>query len=60
MQYCLLEEKGIYFDKQTYVPKDVLIAFNLGNKLTAIRLYRQHTGATLKQSHELINRLESN
>lgn len=57
---CLLEEKGICFDKQTYVPKDVLMAFNLGNKLKAIRLYRQHTGATLKQAHELVNSLESN
>ena len=57
---CLLEEKGILFDKQTYVPKDVLVAFNLGHKLKAIRLYRQHTGASLKQAHELINKLESN
>lgn len=55
----LLENNGIVFDENIHVSKDVLTAITLGKKLTAIRLYRQETGAGLKEAHEVINRISA-
>ncbi|MEZ9819576.1 hypothetical protein AB4238_02965 [Shewanella sp. 10N.286.45.A1] len=55
----LLENNGIVFDENIHVSKDVLTAITLGKKLTAIRLYRQETGASLKEAHEVINRISA-
>lgn len=53
----LLENNGIVFDDNIHVSKDVLTAITLGKKLTAIRLYREETGASLKDAHEIISRI---
>ncbi len=53
----LLENNGIVFDENIHVSREVLTAITLGKKLTAIRLYRQETGAGLKEAHEIINRI---
>ncbi|ACJ30664.1 hypothetical protein swp_3994 [Shewanella piezotolerans WP3] len=55
----LLENNGIVFDENIHVSKDVLTAITLGKKLTAIRLYRQETGAGLKEAHEVVNRISA-
>ncbi|MEZ9199591.1 hypothetical protein [Shewanella sp. 10N.286.54.B9] len=55
----LLENNGIVFDENIHVSREVLTAITLGKKLTAIRLYRQETGAGLKEAHEVINRISA-
>ncbi|GGI91203.1 hypothetical protein [Shewanella gelidii] len=56
----LLENNGIVFDEKLHVSKEVLTAVKLGKKLTAIRLYRNETGAGLKEAHKIINKLAEN
>lgn len=53
----LLKDNGIVYDEKLHVSKPVLEAIALGSKLKAIRLYRQETGASLKQAQEVIERL---
>ncbi|PKG58547.1 hypothetical protein [Shewanella sp. GutDb-MelDb] len=53
----LLKNNGIFFHNNINVSKEVLTAITLGKKLTAIRLYRKDTGASLKEAHGIINRL---
>lgn len=53
----LLKDNGIVYGENVHVSKEVLAAITLGSRLKAIRLYRQETGANLKQAREVINRL---
>ncbi|PKH56737.1 hypothetical protein CXF83_06545 [Shewanella sp. Choline-02u-19] len=53
----LLKNNGIFFHNNINVSKEVLTAITLGKKLTAIRLYRKDTGASLKEARGIINRL---
>ncbi len=56
----LLENNGIFYDKNLHVPKDVLTALSLGHKLKAIRLYREQTGTSFKEAQATIESLISN
>ena len=53
----LLKHAGLTFDPHANVPAGVLDAFRAGQKIEAIRLYRQATGADLKTAKEFVESL---
>ena len=54
---ALIKHTGIQFDDSTLVPVEVHKAVKAGNRLKAIRLYRQITGAGLKEASEVVDSL---
>ncbi|HYE74690.1 MAG TPA: ribosomal protein L7/L12 [Blastocatellia bacterium] len=48
----LLKHAGI--DPNANIPKEVIHAAQAGDKIKAIRLYREATGASLKEAKELV------
>ena len=55
----LLERSGLSVDKHFGVPVQVLYAVKSGNKLKAMRLYREETGASLVDARKVIEELRS-
>ncbi|ARR46404.1 hypothetical protein ACXZ7R_04525 [Vibrio campbellii] len=55
----LLERSGLSVDKHFGVPVQVLDAVKSGNKLKAMRLYREETGASLIDARKVIEELRS-
>jgi ribosomal protein L7/L12 len=53
----LLKHAGITFDPHANVPPGVLDALRAGNKIEAIRQYRQATGADLKAAKDFVESL---
>ncbi|KLV05165.1 hypothetical protein ABT56_12310 [Photobacterium aquae] len=53
----LLECSGVSLDKHFAVPVQVLDAVKSGNKLKALRLYREETGASLADARKVIEEL---
>lgn len=54
---ALIKHTGIEFDESTLVPVEVHKAIQAGHRLKAIRLYRNITGAGLKESSEVVDAL---
>lgn len=54
----LLKDKGIEYLAGSGVPSAALEALRAGNKIEAIKLYREATGAGLKEAKEAIERVE--
>ncbi|WP_045373720.1 hypothetical protein [Vibrio campbellii] len=55
----LLERSGLSVDKYFGVPVQVLDAVKSGNKLKAMRLYREETGASLVDARKVIEELRA-
>jgi len=53
----LLERSDLSLDKHFGVPAQVLDAIKSGNKLKALRLYREETGASLVDARKVIEEL---
>lgn len=53
----LMKHSGITYDPHANVPPGVLEAFRAGQKIEAIRLYRQATGVDLKTAKEFVESL---
>jgi ribosomal protein L7/L12 len=53
----LLKHAGITFDPNANVPPGVLEALRAGNKIEAIRQYRQATGVGLKEAKDFVESL---
>ncbi|WP_133406916.1 hypothetical protein [Parashewanella tropica] len=51
----LLEKNGISANGSEFVPIEVQYALKNGKKIRAIRLYREHTGASLIEAQKAIN-----
>ena len=54
---ALIKHTGIAFDDSTLVPVEVHKAIQAGQRLKAIRLYRQITGAGLKEAADVVDGL---
>ena len=54
----LLKNANLQYDPFSDVPEDVADAVRSGNKVLAIRLYRETTGANLRDAKELIEDLQ--
>ncbi|ELL0561835.1 hypothetical protein Q6U64_004347 [Vibrio vulnificus] len=55
----LLERSGLSLDKHFGVPVQVLDAVKSGNKLKALRIYREETGASLVEARKVIEELRA-
>ena len=55
----LLERSGLSVDKHFGAPVQVLDAVKSGNKLKAMRLYREETGASLVDARKVIEELRA-
>ena len=53
----LLKQAGITYDPHANVPPGVLDALRAGQKIEAIRVYRQATGVDLKTAKEFVESL---
>lgn len=53
----LMKHAGITYDPHANVPPGVLDALRAGQKIEAIRLYRQATGVDLKTAKEFVESL---
>jgi hypothetical protein len=54
----LLQHAGIKFDPFANVPPDVVDALRQGQKIKAIKLYRQKTGGSLKDAKDFVEALQ--
>ncbi|MCG9754065.1 hypothetical protein L1D40_02345 [Shewanella insulae] len=54
---ALIKQTGIEIDNSIQVPVEVHNAVKAGHRLKAIRLYRNITGAGLKEASEVVNDL---
>lgn len=54
----LTEHFKLKWDPTVGVPEEVLAQVRAGNKVEAIKLYRELTGCGLKESHELIDEID--
>lgn len=54
----LTEHFKLKWDPTVGVPEEVLAQVRAGNRVEAIKLYRELTGIGLKESHELIDQID--
>ena len=54
----LTEHFKLKWDPTVGVPEEVLAQVRAGNKVEAIKLYRDLTGSGLRESHELIDEID--
>jgi len=54
----LTEHFKLKWDPTVGVPEEVLAKIRAGNKVEAIKLYRELTGKGLKESHELVDEID--
>jgi hypothetical protein len=54
----LTEHFKLKWDPTVGVPEQVLAKIRAGNKIEAIKLYRELTGKGLKESHDLIDEID--
>jgi hypothetical protein len=54
----LTEHFKLRWDPTVGVPEEVLAKIRTGDKVEAIRLYREMTGKGLKESHELVEEID--
>lgn len=56
----LLRHAGVSYDPQTNAPAGILEALQRGDKIGAIKLYREATGAGLDEAKEAVEDLQAN
>jgi hypothetical protein len=54
----LLKQAGIEYDPYTNLPLDVVDAVKRGNKIGAVKRYREKTGVGLKEAKDLIEEVQ--
>lgn len=54
----LLKQAGLTFDPKTHVPANVAEALAKGEKILAIKHYREATGAELKEAKQAIEEMQ--
>jgi len=54
----LLKQANIKFDPYANLPREIAEAVRAGQKINAIKLYRQSTGVGLKEAKEFIEELQ--
>ena len=54
----LLENAGIEFDPYKDLPREIVEAVQRGNKIEAIKRYRTHTGAGLREAKNFIEEVQ--
>lgn len=54
----LLKHAGIEYDPYTNLPLEVVDAVKRGNKIEAIKRYRESTGVALKEAKDLIEEVQ--
>lgn len=54
----LTDHFQLKWDPTVGVPEDVLSKVRAGEKIEAIKRYREHTGKGLKESHDLIEEID--
>jgi Ribosomal protein L7/L12 C-terminal domain len=54
----LLKQAGIEYDPYTSLPLDVVDAVKRGNKIGAIKRYRERTGVGLKEAKDVIEEVQ--
>jgi hypothetical protein len=54
----LLKQAGIDYDPYTNLPLDVVDAVKRGNKIGAIKRYRERTGVGLKEAKDVIEEVQ--
>lgn len=57
---AIIEHLGVDFKPYKGTPKEVLSALDSGERVKAIKLYRQFSGVGLKEASEVISYLENN
>ncbi len=55
----LLKHAGLVYDPKAGVPPGVLEALDRGNKIEAIKIYREATGVGLAEGKEYVERLKA-
>src|SRR5438876_97583 len=55
----LLQRAGITYDPKSQVSPEVLEALRQGNKIQAIKLYREATGVGLKEAKDFVEEIQS-
>ncbi len=55
---ALMQHAGIEFDPFKFVAKEVVEALKNGDKIEAIRVYRDHSGASLKEAKDFVEELQ--
>ena len=54
----LLQNANLKYDPSANMPRDVVEALRRGEKIKAIKLYRQSTGVGLKEAKDAVEELE--
>jgi hypothetical protein len=57
---AIIEHLGVDFKPYKNTPKEVILALENGERIKAIKLYRQFSGVGLKESSEVISHIENN
>jgi len=55
---AIIDYLGVEFDPYKNIPHDILQSIKEGNRVKAMKLYRLHTGASLKEARSVIADLE--
>ncbi len=56
---AIIEHLGIDFKPYTNTPKEVFLALEKGERIKAIKLYRQFSGVGLKEASAVISHIEN-
>jgi hypothetical protein len=56
----LLRQAGVAYDPKAAMPAGVLDALQRGNKIEAIKLYREATGASLAEAKDQVEEWQAN
>jgi hypothetical protein len=57
---AIIDHLGVDFKPYKNTPKDVVLALKNGERIKAIKLYRQFSGLGLKEASEVISHIENN
>lgn len=57
---AIIEHLGVDFKPYKNTPEEVVIALKNGERIKAIKLYRQFSGVSLKEASEVISHIENN
>ena len=57
---AIIDHLGVDFKPYKNTPKEVLSALDSGERVKAIKIYRQFSGVSLKEASEIISYLENN
>jgi len=56
---AIIEHLGVDFKPYKNTPKNVITALNNGERIKAIKLYRQFSGVGLKEASDIISQIEN-